>query len=220
MLSSSVDPGALLHARGVFATDAPAVPWRDIGVVVALSGGAYGALMGTFGGVGLQVPVSALKIPLLIAVSTLICLPSLFIVNTVVGLREDFGAVLRGIFAAQATVAVCLCALGPFLLLLYASTPDYQVTKAFNGALFLIASLAGQKTLAVHYAPLIRANKRHRTGRQVWWFLYVLVTIQMAWVLRPFIGAPGLPVQLFREEAWGNAYVQIYELIRDLLAGG
>ena len=217
MLSSSIDPGALLHARGAFATDAPAVPWRNICVIVALSGGAYGAIMGSFGGVGLQVLVSALKIPLLIAVSTVMCLPSLFVVNTVAGLREDFGAVLRGIFAAQATVAVCLCALGPFLLLLYASTPDYQATKAVNGALFLIASLAGQKTLAVHYAPLIRSNRRHRTGRRVWWFLYVLVTIQMAWVLRPFIGAPGMPVQLFREEAWGNAYVQILELIGDLL---
>jgi len=34
-----------------------------------------------------------------------------------------------------------------------------------------------------------------------------VVAIQMAWVLRPFIGSPGNPVQFFRAESWGNAFV-------------
>jgi len=33
------------------------------------------------------------------------------------------------------------------------------------------------------------------------------VAIQMAWVLRPFIGSPGNPAQFFRAESWGNAFV-------------
>ena len=36
----------------------------------------------------------------------------------------------------------------------------------------------------------------------------------MAWVLRPFIGSPSSPVNFFRREAWGNAYV---ELLHDVI---
>ena len=84
--------------------------------------------------------------------------------------------------------------------------------------LFLVASLAGQYTLAVHYRVLIDEDERHRVGRRVWWFLYAAVTIQMAWVLRPFIGSPNMPMQLLRDEAWGNAYVELFELLRRWLA--
>jgi hypothetical protein len=37
--------------------------------------------------------------------------------------------------------------------------------------------------------------------------------IQMGWVLRPFIGQPGRSVTFFREDAWGNAYVIIFETV-------
>jgi hypothetical protein len=39
----------------------------------------------------------------------------------------------------------------------------------------------------------------------------------MGWVLRPFIGDPGAPVQFFRAEAWSNAYVVVFKLITSLV---
>ena len=30
-----------------------------------------------------------------------------------------------------------------------------------------------------------------------------------AWLLRPFVGRPGLPTTFFREDAWGNAFVHL-----------
>jgi hypothetical protein len=193
-----------------------AVPWGRLALIVLVCGAAYGAMMGVFSGLGAQMLLSALKIPILILASTLLTLPSILAVNTVCGLRADLPDVLRGIFAAQATVAVSLHALGPLLLCVYASSAGYALAKAANGLLFLVASLAGQRTLHAHYAPLILRDPRHRAGLRVWWYLYSLVTIQMAWVLRPFIGSPGMPFQFFREEAWGNAYVQLLRLTRDL----
>ena len=41
----------------------------------------------------------------------------------------------------------------------------------------------------------------------------MFVAIQMAWVLRPFIGSRDLPPQFFREEAWSNAYVQLVHIV-------
>ena len=72
-------------------------------------------------------------------------------------------------------------------------------------------------TWARHYRPLVARNPRHRVGRAAWLFLYVFVAIQSAWVLRPFVGAPGLPTRFFREGAWSNAYVMLVRSVWDLV---
>jgi hypothetical protein len=51
-----------------------------------------------------------------------------------------------------------------------------------------------------------------------WLVLYVFVGIQMAWILRLFVGAPGAPVEFFRRESWENAYVVVARLIYDAMA--
>jgi hypothetical protein len=63
------------------------------------------------------------------------------------------------------------------------------------------------------YRPLIEINPRHRLLFRVWLVLYIFVGIQMAWVLRPFVGNPFAPTTFFREESWGNAYEVIGRLV-------
>jgi len=53
----------------------------------------------------------------------------------------------------------------------------------------------------------------HRWMLWTWLGLYVFVGIRMAWVLRPFVRAPGQAVQFFREESWGNAYEVVLRLV-------
>jgi len=51
--------------------------------------------------------------------------------------------------------------------------------------------------------------------------LYVFVAVQLAWVLRPFVGSPNVPTRFFRENAWSNAYgVVIDEIGRSVGYGG
>jgi hypothetical protein len=161
----------------------------------------------------LQMLYSSLKVPMLIAVSGLICLPSMIVLNTVLGLRQDLGAVLRGAALAQGTVCVSLAALAPVTTVAYLSLDDYRQAVLFNGAVFLAAALAGQVTLGRHYRPLIAANPRHRIARDAWLGLYMFVAIQMAWVLRPFVGDPDQPTRFFRVGAWSNAYVEIAGIV-------
>jgi hypothetical protein len=52
---------------------------------------------------------------------------------------------------------------------------------------------------------------------RAWLVVYAFVGIQMAWVLRPFIGNPDQPTRFFREESWGNAYEVIFDLMVSLL---
>ena len=84
--------------------------------------------------------------------------------------------------------------------------------------MFAVASFGAQWMLRREYDPLIRRDPKHRWMLRTWIFIYVFVGVQMAWVLRPFVGDPRAPVQFFREEAWGNAYVELVRIIRAALA--
>ena len=174
--------------------------------------------MGVWGARPLQSCYSGLKVPMLLGISTAVCLPSFYAVNSLLGLRRDFAAAVRGILAAQATLAIAVASLSPVTLFVYASGASYRFALTFNGLAFALAAAAGQLALARHYRPLIRSNGRHRWARNVWLALYVFVAIQAAWVLRPYIGAPDLPPTFLRRDAWTNAYVEVWNLVARLIA--
>lgn len=195
-------------------------PWsalRDLVLYVCLFGMTYGASMGTFGGLTgdrpLQVFYSAIKAPILLLGTFLISLPSFAVVNTLFGLRRDLGEAIRAVLATQAGLAAVLASLAPFTLLWYVSKVEYQQAVVFNGVMYALASLGGQRLLRGYYGPLIARNPRHKILLRVWLVVYVFVGIQMGWILRPFIGSPNSPVQFFREDTWGNAYVIVTRLL-------
>jgi hypothetical protein len=177
----------------------------------------YGAVMGTFGGVlgerFWQVAISAVKVPFLLLGTFLLGLPSFFVLNTLLGLRRDFSRAVRALMATQAGLTIVLASLAPLTGVWYASSSDYSAALRCNGLMFAIASLAGQWLLREYYRPLIRRDKRHRWMLWMWLGIYVFVGIQMAWILRPFVGDPGAPVRFLRAESWGNAYEVVAQLI-------
>ena len=195
---------------------------RNVGLLVAF-GVFYGAVMGSFGGVGggkvLQPLYSGLKVPLLLVVAFALSLPSFFVLNTLLGVRDDFPHVLRALAATQAALTVVLASLAPLTAFWYASSADYQQALAFNALMFAVASVAAQFLLRRWYRPLVLRNPRHRVLLRAWLLIYAFVGIQMGWVLRPFIGNPALPVRFFREGAWGNAYVEVLRIVWRQLSG-
>lgn len=212
----------MLRGRGVFSPEAPShgrLKWLFI--LLLTSGVFYGAVMGTFSGLTPgrfhQLLYSGVKVPLLLIVTFLLCLPSFFVVNTVAGLRDDFGQVLRAVVATQTGVTVVLAGLAPLTAFFYLSCSDYRLALLFNGFMFFIATVSSQIIVRRYYRPLIRRSPTHRYLKAAWYVLYVFVGIQMAWVLRPFIGDPNAPVAFFRSDAWGNAYLIVGKLIIDAL---
>jgi hypothetical protein len=189
--------------------------------LVGLFGLFYGAVMGTFGGVrgerALQLLYSGLKVPLLLLVTFGLSLPSFFVLNTLLGVRDDFARALRALVATQAVLTIVLASLAPFTALWYASSGSYRPAILFNAAMFAVASLAAQGLLRRWYAPLVARNPRHRTLLRTWIVIYAFVGVQMAWVLRPFVGDPNSPTRFFRQGAWGNAYVEVARMIMEVL---
>jgi hypothetical protein len=195
---------------------------RVLAGCVLVFGFLYGAAMGSYGGIGgdrgWQLLYSAIKAPLLLLATFAIGLPSFFVLNTLYGLRRDFREALRALVAAQAGLAVVLASCVPLTLFWYASCGDYNSALRFNGLIFALASFAGQHLLRGYYRPLIARNPRHRRMLWTWLGIYVFVGIQMAWTLRPFLGALSAPVQFFRTGAeWESAYVVVARLVWDAI---
>jgi hypothetical protein len=179
----------------------------------------YGAAMGTFRGLAgqsqwaRQIIYSAVKVPILLFVTFAISLPNFFVLNSLFGLRPDFGRAIRALVAAQAGLAIILASLAPVTLLWYASSANYQYALLFNGMMFAVASFSAQWLVRGYYRPLIARNRRHAFMLWAWMFVYAVVAIQLAWIMRPFVGSPAAPVQFLREDAWDNAYVFVIRLL-------
>ena len=210
----------LLRARSRVTLDNAPSP-RQIVLWMIAFGVLYGAVMGSFGGITpdrfLQITYSAAKVPLLLAATFLISLPSFFVINTLMGLRDDFAQVLRLLIMTQAAVTVILASFAPFTALWYLSSTDYEVAKLFNALMFGTATVTAQFVLLRLYRPLIARNPRHRSMVRLWLIIYAFVGIQMGWTLRPFIGKPGMETTFFRQEAWTNAYVEVAGTIMRVL---
>jgi hypothetical protein len=183
----------------------------------------YGGVMGTYGGLGgdrpFQLLYSAIKVPFLIMTTFALSVPSFYVVNTLLGLRPDFPRVIRALMMTQAGLTVILTSLSPFTAFFYASGTAYHAAILFNGVMFAVASLGAQWILRREYEPLIRKEGKHRRMLQAWIFIYIFVGVQMAWVLRPFVGDPQRPVQFFREDSWSNAYEFVLEMVWEVLTG-
>jgi hypothetical protein len=195
---------------------------RLIGCVIVF-GFLYGAAMGCFRVLdaqsdwALQIAYSAAKVPMLLAVTFSISLPSFYVVNTLLGLRSDFGRAVRSLVAAQAGLAIVLASLAPLTLVWYASSAKYSEALLFNGAMFAVASVSGQWLVRRYYQPLIAKNRRHRWVLWAWLFVYMLVGIQVAWLLRPFVGSPMSDVRFLRPDPWDNAYEFVARLVWRML---
>ena len=187
---------------------------------IVILGGLFGAAMGSYGDVRpLQMFYSALKIPLLLLISFLLTIPSFYALNALCGLRGQFKESLRCILAAQVGITALLASLAPLSVFWYAAVPGYSAAKVFNFILFALGAGYGWILLKKIQHSLTTHDRTHRLVTQVWILQFAFVAIQLTWILRPFIGKPGRETRFLREEAWGNAYVELTRMVLGSLGG-
>ena len=209
------------------------LPIRQVFAMLIIFGPIYGLAMGSYNWVisnrsfAEQIPqmlYSAIKVPLLLTVTLLVAIPSFFVVNTLMGLRDDFHSSIRAIVSAQAGLTIILASLLPLTVFSYVSfsySPvSYQTAVLFNAGMFGLASVSAQLLLRRYYRSLVAKNHRHRLMVRLWIIVYAFVGIQAAYVLRPFIGSPDEPTTFFRRESFQNAYIKIWEMVVQVLPFG
>jgi len=210
--------GVLGGARGVLVGHADDAVARA--ALLAVAGAAlYGAAMGTFSVTeparAWFVVFAAVKTPMLLAITTLVCLPGYAALMVAAGLRRDLRGAVARLVASQASGAVVLASLAPVVLVLYTGVGSHARAILVNAGAFALAAAAGQVVAWRLFRPLVRRSRRHMALLAFWFIAYAFVGVQLGWTLRPFVGTPGTKVQFFREEAFTNAYVAVARIARD-----
>jgi len=207
-----------LRGSGAFSSrQAASRPAWWLPVMIVSFAPIYGLFMGSFDLSSperiLMMVYSGIKVPLLLFATTALCLPGFFVLNTIMGLRDDFLEAMQAILAGQAGLSIALASLALVTRFWYFSCDSYRAALLFNAGMFTVATFAGQIIMMRYYRQLIRRHRYHRVMLGAWVCLYAFVGIQMAWMLRPFIGNPDMPVSFFRQEPFSNAYVVVARLI-------
>jgi hypothetical protein len=188
---------------------------RAVGVVL-LAAPVYGLAMGSASVDTLaRIPfmlIAAIKTPMLLLVTTAVCTPAYCTLLLVVGLRQDARAALRALCEAQAVAAVTLAAFSPLVLVAYSALNDHNARILANVALFALAAVCAQKAARERFAPLLAQSRRHAVLLALWLIAYAFVGVQLGWTLRPFLGSPGTEPRFFREAAFTNAYVELWQI--------
>lgn len=178
----------------------------------------FGACLGGFAG-GWQIVASAIKIPLLIFGTGLVCLPALFTFNVLLGSRLSFSQILAVLSIATFLLAAVLASLAPIVLFFVISTREKGFVILLCVACLSVAGIFGVMLLwkAMGYLTVRAGQVYDAKIIKTWTLIYVFVGTQLSWLLRPFVGDSG-EFSLFRTVG-GNFYTGIIRIVVDVFSG-
>ena len=156
--------------------------WLLVFALIGMS--IYGLVVGSFSG-GSQMWIAPAKLALGTLLSTLICLPSLYIFVCLSGIDVRLRTVSGVLFAAICLGALLLIGFAPVAWIFSQSTDSI----AFMGALHLILWAIGISfglRLIDTMSQLLSGSARHHL--KLWALIFVVVCLQMMTTLRPIIG--------------------------------
>jgi hypothetical protein len=211
----------------VFADHNLRVLLRMFIVTIAGLSFAYGATMGASSFVigldrGLeQMLSSGIKVPALYLLTVTVCFPALFIILVLMGSRLSFLQTLSLILLALTLNSILLAAFAPIVFFFIMTGASYDFVKllhvgvmGFSGCWAMAALWHGLREMCE------KSNlypKQAIRIMQIWILVFGFVGTQMTWSLRPFVGSPERPFQLFRTDKEGNFYRAVAQSIGELL---
>jgi hypothetical protein len=179
----------------------------------------YGAVMGSTHSLW-QALSSAAKLPILFLATLIVCSPTLYFFNVLFGSSQSLTQNIALILTAITVTAVLLLSFAPIMLFFLLTTSHYQFFKLLNVAVFAISGSTGVLFLSQGMKVVSASGNEGARGRRsvlrLWILVYAFVGSQMAWTLRPFIGAPSMRFELFRQLG-GNFYTNIFASIGEIL---
>lgn len=197
---------------------APSGFTRFLALLTCALYGIYGTSMGLFLGIGPSL-VSGLKLPFLYGFSLIVCYFSLYHLNALIGPRLTRRQTMQLLLFALSANAVALASYAPFsyFFTLTSSREAYQFLVLMHVVVFGAAGIIS----VIEVALIFRATARLRNVPLrpqfvlAWAVLYAFVGTQMAWVLRPWIGARDVEYQIIRPIE-GSFIEAVWRLLQNL----
>jgi hypothetical protein len=201
------------------------VPRTALYVAVIIAGsGIYGAAMGCWRE-PLQGLYTAIKFPLIVLLTTLGNGLLNGMLAPLLGLNIGFRQSLQAVLMSFTVAAAILGSFSPLIYFLVWNAPPlaahvsgvYPIIRLTNVAVIAFAGTVGSARLG---QLLGRLSDSPGVGRRVlfaWLTVNFLLGSQLSWILRPFFGAPDLPVEFLRANAFqGNFFENLLQAIQQL----
>lgn len=171
----------------------------------------YGVVMGSYHSF-IQSMAAGLKVIFLFLLTLLICFPSFFVIQQVLGskmsLRHMIIITLSG-FVLTSTIALSF---SPIIIFFQITGGNYHFLQLLHLAIFIFSGIFGMRLMidALKFACETK-NTYPQIGVtvfRIWIIILAFVGIQLAWNLRPFLCEKNEEFKLFRKYE-GNFYTAI-----------
>jgi hypothetical protein len=196
-------------------------------LTVALLSCVYGMTMGASSFTGgfqrgiFQMISAGIKVPALYLLTVAVCFPALFIVLVLMGSKLSFSQTLSLILLALTLNAVLLAACAPILFFFIITGSTYDFVKLLHVAVMTFSGFWAMSALWHGLREMCEHSnlypKKAVSILQIWILVFGFVGTQMAWSLRPFVGSPEQPFQVFRADQEGNFYSGVVHSIGKVL---
>ncbi|MBI1306715.1 MAG: hypothetical protein GC181_08885 [Bacteroidetes bacterium] len=165
---------------------------------------------------------SGIKLVVMLFSVMLICFPSFFIIQRVLGSRMKFWQMTMIVMSGFILTSVIVLSFTPIIIFFMAIGSRYHFLQLLHVAIFIFGGFWGLRLMvdALKYA-CEQKNIYPQTGVsvfKVWIVIMAFVSIQLAWNLRPFVGQRGEEFKIFRHYK-GNFYTAILYSFHQLSSG-
>ncbi len=201
--------------------------WLYLAVIFA-GAGIFGAGVGCWRG-PLQALYTSVKLPLVLLLTTLGNAVLNGMLAPLLGLNISFRQSLTAILMSFTIAAVILGSFSPLLFFLLWNAPALgekgDLSEGAHNLILVVQSLiigfAGVASNLRLGQLLCRLSGSPIVARKIlfgWLAVNLLLGAQLSWNFRPFVGAPGLPIEFLRKNAFeGNFFEIIFNAARHLL---
>jgi len=179
----------------------------------------YGLVMGSYHSLS-QSLIAGLKVVFLFLVTLLICFPSFFIIQQVLGSRMSLRQMILIVLSGFVLTSVIALSFAPVVVFFQITGGNYHFLQLLHVAIFVFSGIFGMKLIvdALKYA-CEKKNIYPQIGVSVfriWIIILAFVGIQLSWNLRPFLCNKDEEFKLFRKYE-GNFYTAIVYSVQQLV---
>jgi len=197
-----------------------------LGAITGFAMSLYGLRWGTQYGL-FHVAVVMVKVPLLLLLTLVVTCPSLYVFSALARSQLSFRETIRLLLAASALCCLVLASLAPITAFFTFGTRSHPFLQLLNAVFFAVAGAIALRYVVKELADCAPADEPGPASRKLvpgrssdrvvvaWTILYALVGAQMGWMLRPFVGSPGLP-QTFVRDVESNVFAGLAEALKYL----
>jgi len=189
-------------------------------LIICLFAFLYGVVMGSYHSIT-QSAVAGVKVIILFLSTVILCFPSFFIIQQVLGSKMSFRQMVMIVLSGVVLTATIAISFAPIVIVFQVTGGNYHFLQLLHVAIFIFAGIFGMKLMvdALKYA-CDQKNIYPQIGVtvfRIWVIILAFVGIQLAWNLRPFLCEKNEEFKWFRKYE-GNFYTAIVYSVQQLVS--